>query len=666
MRGSSPTPPKRASPYVERVTPRARLLSALPLLFAVYLAGCPSDVVPPATLDFDGDGVADADDCAPEDPRSAPGLPEICDGVDNDCDGAAPDEQDADMDGARVCAGDCDDNDRSRSPEIVERCDGIDNDCDEEVPDDEVDADTDGWRECEGDCDDVDGRVHPQAPDTCGDGVDADCEGDLWREQDVDGDGFMPCDGDCDDLRADVFPGRVEACDGVDSDCSGIGDERDADGDGAFACSGECDDTNPDVHPGAPEICDGLDNDCDGAVLPDETDDDGDGHFLCGPPALADCDDQDPTRYYGAPEVCDGLINDCAGTEIAVDELDLDFDGSIPCQGDDDLLAPVAAVQCTDCVDGPFPGAPTVTDAVPAVEWAALFATATYDEHADLLTAVTAEMDAARGLPGTAEPAGFALDWPAFPLEDEPCGGGNGVPWDMTADHAFAIADGTAAGSPSLVGWYHAVSGDAGWNFCFTTGGEVMDQTLVGLVSDGAQVLAADGTVAAALDGFGYSAIDFVYLPYGVFTSYPWGNVTESWDVDLEVGTGAGGSLLPAGVVSIDSEGERSHLWSSFFDGATQNIVTYHSWYGAWSGSVVAHPDTPWEMSWSLTQPLNCATEAEGTVDVVVRPSPAAPPLYTASIAFDGASNCDSCGEVVLDGSVAGLWCPGAGFTPTP
>jgi hypothetical protein len=46
----------------------------------------PSDTEPPAPPDADGDGVPDADDCAPNDAFVFPGADEICNAVDDDCD----------------------------------------------------------------------------------------------------------------------------------------------------------------------------------------------------------------------------------------------------------------------------------------------------------------------------------------------------------------------------------------------------------------------------------------------------------------------------------------------------------------------------------------------------------------------------------------------------
>ena len=54
--------------------------------------------------DSDGDGVPDAQDCAPDDPAKYPGAEELCDGLDSDCDGSpAWGESDENGDGVMDC-----------------------------------------------------------------------------------------------------------------------------------------------------------------------------------------------------------------------------------------------------------------------------------------------------------------------------------------------------------------------------------------------------------------------------------------------------------------------------------------------------------------------------------------------------------------------------------
>lgn len=105
--------------------------------------------------DQDGDGSPGDRDCDDRDPSRAPGLDEVCDGVDNDCNGTIDDNAvdaatwfvDADTDGAGSpdqvtvsctappyhvdTAGDCDDGDAAVGPHTDEICnDQVDNDCD--------------------------------------------------------------------------------------------------------------------------------------------------------------------------------------------------------------------------------------------------------------------------------------------------------------------------------------------------------------------------------------------------------------------------------------------------------------------------------------------------------------------------------------------------------
>lgn len=131
-------------------------------------------------------------------------------------------QDDADGDGFTECTGDCDDTRNTVAPGLPELCDGIDNDCNATI-DDAADADQDGFGLCQ-DCNDLSAFVFPGAAELC-DGQDNDCDGILDEAPDQDGDGSDAC-ADCDDLDATSYPGASELPDdGKDNNCDGQVDE---------------------------------------------------------------------------------------------------------------------------------------------------------------------------------------------------------------------------------------------------------------------------------------------------------------------------------------------------------------------------------------------------------------------------------------------------------
>lgn len=107
--------------------------------------------------DRDGDGVPAGEDCDDRDPDRAPGLEEVCDGMDNDCDGQVDNDAadatiwylDADGDGAGdpATAG-------SACTPPADHVDGVELDCDDDNP----------W-------------IYPGAIEVLGDNIDQNCDG---------------------------------------------------------------------------------------------------------------------------------------------------------------------------------------------------------------------------------------------------------------------------------------------------------------------------------------------------------------------------------------------------------------------------------------------------------------------------------------------------------
>jgi len=416
----------------------------------------------------------------PAAPEFCNGLDDNCDGVIDQ--GAVDAElfyEDLDGDGAGTNAGtvmacelptgfalapdDCDDSSADRAPGLAEVCDGLDNDCNLLVDDEPTDgtayfrdldrdgfgvptetkllcAVEDGWAATSDDCDDIIATVHPGASEIC-DSLDNDCNGlvddnavglgQWYRDADGDGfgnvsdtqvscqvpNGYVASPDDCDDGRSDVRPGEPEVCDGADNNCDGQVDNDpvgaptwyvDADNDdfgspsaSQQACTQpvgyadsalDCNDGDSLINPAADEVCDSVDNDCDGGIdnnatdaTPYFADNDGDGYGDPGQSQLScavilgfssnsdDCDDFDATIRPGVPELCDSVDNDCNGVvdDNAVDPdtwwIDTDADG----YGSSDASVQACELpagyaetsdDCDDTRDVTYPGAPELCD----------------------------------------------------------------------------------------------------------------------------------------------------------------------------------------------------------------------------------------------------------------------------------------------------------------
>jgi len=199
----------------------------------------------PGALDIPANGVDE--DCSGEDGR-------LCAGdLDGDGFGALPlilsTDQDCTDPGESLVDTDCDDTDPAVAPGMPEICNGIDDDCDP-ATDENPDGDGDGVGFCT-DCDDQDATVYPGAPELCDD-LDNDCDGLL----------------DADEPSLTFVTAFLDAdSDGAGDPTSPHPDNPICDEPSGYVANGDdCDDTDADVHPSASEICDGIDNNCDGDI----------------------------------------------------------------------------------------------------------------------------------------------------------------------------------------------------------------------------------------------------------------------------------------------------------------------------------------------------------------------------------------------------------------
>jgi MYXO-CTERM domain-containing protein len=179
--------------------------------------------------------VQNGDDCNDTTNTVAPGVTEVCDGVDQDCDdlvdntGAASVTYYRDVDGDGFgdpqtaqdssCgqpvgfvdeAGDCDDDVDEVNPDASEACNGRDDDCDNDVDVDDADVidAVEGWKDIDGD-----------GYGTCSD-PDCDPRRLCALGEQPDGTVYVGNPDDCDDAALDINPGQTEIPDNtVDEDC---------------------------------------------------------------------------------------------------------------------------------------------------------------------------------------------------------------------------------------------------------------------------------------------------------------------------------------------------------------------------------------------------------------------------------------------------------------
>jgi hypothetical protein len=183
---------------------------------------CPSRYNP-RQLNVDQDPVGDECDCRPHDGDIYPGAPQLCDGKNNDCDDPGfptmpANEQDADTDGYRICAGDCDDANASRNPGMPDICNGIDDDCTFLIDDDAdgLDSDNDAIANA---CDNCRFTPNPFQVDDDNDQVGNACDNcpAVVNPSQADEDGDLAGD-ECDNCPSVINPSQADEDDDLAGD----------------------------------------------------------------------------------------------------------------------------------------------------------------------------------------------------------------------------------------------------------------------------------------------------------------------------------------------------------------------------------------------------------------------------------------------------------------
>ncbi len=386
------------------------------------------------------------------------------------------------------------------------------------------------------------------------------------------------------------------------------------------------DDATPDDDDTSPDDDDSADDDDD--AIP-EIDVDGDGS-----PADLDCDDNDPALFPGNVELCDGQDNDCdPATSAGAGETDGDGDGALAC-ADCDEAYPAQAAACEQLSWSASIGGMGCLDL--------------RGLQADLLAMSTPVLPT--------EPCPDVGEDLVEQLIDDECGG---LETWLTTDVTGGCSD---DGGVAFVGALLDETGrdeagcggdtpcEGNWGYDFRDSSLLA--TAFGRSTDGPIVIdlaSMDGTLSC--NHHESESQDCEYKDDECVCEWR-DTLNSSFASDLSVDLASGSAgRLDAGLWTLNLNG--SHTITSWEEPARDISGT-------------ATRQTPGEHR-VLTIDLNwegpCRAEPNlGSVAVDVFDAPDGTPLSTLLLSFDGATACDGCGQLSVDGAPAGQLCGGWDF----